>query len=187
MGAAEILLLGVGLSMDAFAAALCKGIAMERIDVRHTFTIGIFFGGFQALMPCMGWILGSGMRDYIVNIDHWIAFALLAFIGGKMIYDSVCDNKAEVTVSSKADIRELTFLAVATSIDALAVGVTLSFLNVSVVFASLIIGSVTFMLSCVGVCTGYIFGSRFEKHASIAGGIILILIGLKILAEHTIN
>ena len=186
MGVAEIILLAVGLSMDAFTAALCKGIAMKKWNAGYTVIIGGFFGAAQALMPVIGWFLGSNMKEYISAFDHWIAFLLLGYIGGKMIYDAFLDKKPEVILTNNADIKEILILSAATSIDALAAGITLAFLNVNIVMAVIIIGCTTFMLSCVGVCTGYLFGSKFEKHSSVIGGSILILIGIKTLIEHLI-
>lgn len=184
MSVAEIILLGVGLSIDAFAAALCKGIAMKKWNAGYPLIIGGFFGAAQALMPIIGWFLGNNLRKYISAFDHWIAFVLLGYIGGKMIYDTLIDNKPEITLMDNVDFKEIFILSVATSIDALAVGVTLAFLNVNIILSVLIIGFTTFMLSCVGVSTGYLFGSKFEKQSSVTGGLILILIGVKILIQH---
>ena len=161
MGFTELFLIGVGLSMDAFAVSVCKGLNMHgKLNWRDTGLLALFFGGFQALMPFVGWALGRGFEQYITSIDHWIAFGLLAFIG------------------------ELTRLAIATSIDALAVGITFAFLGVNIVSAISIIGCTTFVLSGVGVMVGHRFGLRYKKKAEIAGGVILIFIGLKILLEH---
>ncbi len=187
MGIAGIILLGVGLSMDAFAASLCKGISMKKWSPLYTAIISCCFGAAQMLMPLLGWFIGDRMREYISAFDHWIAFALLSYIGGKMIYDSCCDNSPEIKLSDSLDLKELVFLSAATSIDALAAGVTLAFLNINVIASSLVIGCTTFLISYVGVCTGYLFGAKFEKYASIAGGIILILIGLNILVKHTVG
>lgn len=210
MGFVELFLTGVGLSMDAFAVAICKGLGMSRICWRDALVIALFFGGFQALMPLVGWAAGSLLADCITAVDHWIAFGLLVFIGGKMLWDAfregdsehACDrNRASrphcgdsdcadlaaadsVSVASSLDYRELVMLAVATSIDALAVGITLAFLGVNIWMAVAVIGATTFALSLVGVLIGHQFGSRFEKPATIAGGIVLILIGVKILLEH---
>lgn len=187
MGFAELFLIGVGLSMDAFAVSVCKGLNMrEKINYKHAFIIALFFGGFQALMPAIGYFLGRNFEKYITAFDHWIAFGLLAFIGIKMIIDAVkewnCEDKAED--SDKLDIKELFMLAVATSIDALAVGITFAFLQVSIGAAVSIIGVTTFVLSIVGVVIGNKFGSKYKSKAELAGGIILVLIGLKILLEH---
>lgn len=187
MGLFEILMIGVGLSMDAFAASICKGLNMRRLNVKNMLIIGLFFGGFQALMPAVGWILGKQFEVYITSVDHWVAFALLAFIGGKMIYD-VFGEKEEDEYGEKTDrldMKEVLTLAVATSIDALAVGITFAFLQVEILKAVSVIGVTTFVLSIIGVAVGHMFGSKYEKKATLAGGIILILIGLKILLEHT--
>lgn len=187
MGFAELFLIGVGLSMDAFAVSVCKGLNMrEKINYKHAFIIALFFGGFQALMPAIGYFLGRNFEKYITAFDHWIAFGLLAFIGIKMMIDAVkewnCEDKAED--NDRLDIKELFMLAVATSIDALAVGITFAFLQVSIGAAVSIIGVTTFVLSIVGVVIGNKFGSRYKSKAELAGGIILVLIGLKILLEH---
>ncbi len=192
MGVVEIFLVGVGLSMDAFAVAVCKGLGMRRINWRHAFVIALFFGGFQGLMPLIGWALGTQFAALITPIDHWIAFILLAFIGGKMLKDAFgeeggCDEDCGCACEDaepKLDLKELVILAVATSIDALAVGITLAFLNVNIWLAVALIGVTTFVLSFIGVAIGNQFGSRFEKPATIVGGVVLILIGLKILLEH---
>ena len=177
----ELVLIGVGLSMDAFAVALCKGLSMRRINYAHAAVIALFFGVFQAVMPLIGWVLGTQFARYITSVDHWIAFALLGYIGGKMIWDAFHEAPES---ESTLNLRELLMLAVATSIDALAVGITFAFLKVSIVPAVLIIGSITFVLSVVGVAVGNRFGTRFQKKAEIAGGTVLVLIGLKILLEH---
>lgn len=190
MGFVETFLIGVGLSMDAFAVAVCKGLGMKKINWRHTLIIALFFGGFQALMPLLGWALGTQFASYITPIDHWIAFGLLAFIGGKMLIDAFkgeggCDEACGCGEDEpRLDIKELVMLAVATSIDALAVGITFAFFGVNIWLAILIIGVTTFVLSFAGVAIGNQFGSRFEKPATIAGGVVLTLIGVKILVEH---
>ncbi len=186
MGIVELLLIAVGLSMDAFAVAVCKGLCMKRLDARQAVVIALFFGGFQGLMPLAGWALGTQFERYITPVDHWIAFALLAVIGSKMLWDSFREDGGEVScsVDGKLDLRELTMLAVATSIDALAVGITFAFLKVDIVSSVAAIGVVTFALSLVGVAVGHRFGARYEKAATVTGGIVLILIGLKILLEH---
>lgn len=182
----ELALIGVGLAMDAFAVSICKGLGMTKVKKKNAFIIGLFFGGFQALMPFLGWALGKSFEKYIVQIDHWIAFILLVFIGGKMVYE-VINPSEEDTVTVKdtpLDLKELLILAIATSIDALAVGVTFAFLNYPILEAISIIGILTFIISVVGVYIGNYFGSRFKKRAELASGVILILIGLKILLEH---
>lgn len=183
MGFQEIFLIGIGLSMDAFAVALCKGLNMKKVNYVHTVIIALFFGGFQAIMPYLGWVLGKQFEDYIVSVDHWIAFGLLLYIGGKMIYEAF-HGEEEEEEDDKLDLKELTIMAIATSIDALAVGITLAFLQVNIISSITIIGITTFCLSIVGVLIGNRFGMRFKSKAEIAGGVILILIGTKILLEH---
>lgn len=184
----ELFLIGVGLSMDAFAVSVCKGLAMDKINKKQALVIGLYFGGFQALMPFLGWLLGVRFQRYIVSIDHWVAFALLAFIGGKMIWEAVRGGEEGETgpKDQPLDHREMLVMAVATSIDALAVGITFAFLKVSIAEAVAIIGCTTFALSIVGVAVGNFFGSRYKKKAEILGGVILILIGSKILLEHLV-
>ena len=175
----ELFLIGVGLSMDAFAVSVCKGLGMEKINKKHAFLIGLYFGGFQALMPFLGWALGIRFQKYITSVDHWIAFFLLLFIGGKMVIEAVRDKDVQ-EIGAKdlpLDHKEMLILAVATSI-------TFAFLNVSIMEACLIIGCTTFVLSIIGVVVGNFFGTRYKKKAEIAGGVILMLIGLKILLEH---
>ena len=187
MGYLELLLIGVGLAMDAFAVSICKGLNMKTINKKHCFIIALFFGGFQALM-----LAGIQFEHYIKAFDHWIAFVLLVVIGGHMVVevlrgedeeDEVCLCAAEAS-EEHLDIKELFLLAIATSIDALAVGVTFAFLQVNIVPAIIIIGSVTFVISAAGVFIGNIFGSKYKSRAELAGGIILILLGIKILLEH---
>lgn len=181
----EILLIGVGLSMDAFAVAICKGLNMRKVNKAYCFMIALFFGGFQAFMPLLGWILGRQFEKYITAVDHWIAFGLLVFLGGKMVLDARKEEpEEEVKMDCKLDIKELFLLSIATSIDALAVGITFAFLNVSILPAVTLIGCTTFLLSVVGVFIGNIFGSKYKSKAELLGGVILILIGLKILLEH---
>lgn len=182
----EIFLIGVGLSMDAFAVAVCKGLNMKKINYLHTVIIALFFGAFQAIMPLLGWFLGKQFEAYITSIDHWIAFILLGIIGGKMVYEAITEKEEEAVADTeeKLDIKELFLLAVATSIDALAVGITFAFLKVDITFSICVIGTTTFVLSCVGVAIGNIFGAKYQAKAELAGGIILVLIGLKILLEH---
>ena len=187
MGFVELFLIGVGLSMDAFAVSICKGLGMKRLNMGQALVIGLFFGGFQALMPFIGWALGSQFQDLISPIDHWVAFILLAIIGGKMLVEAIRggdEESADEPADAKLDLKELFVLAVATSIDALAVGITFAFLGVNIVEAISIIGATTFVLSVAGVGVGHVFGARYEKGATIAGGIVLILIGCKILLEH---
>ena len=173
--------------MDAFAVSLCKGLGMRKMNYKNAFIISLFFGGFQALMPLVGWLLGTGFEQYITSFDHWIAFVLLAFIGGKMIFDVIKPGDEDVGYEESLKIKELFVLAIATSIDALAVGITFAFLRVSIIPAILIIGCTTFLISFAGVAIGNKFGTKFEKKAQLAGGIVLILIGVKILIEHLLG
>lgn len=186
VGFVELFLIGVGLSMDAFAVSICKGLGMSRLNMRQAAVISLFFGGFQALMPLIGWALGSQLTDFITSIDHWIAFGLLAFVGGKMLWDAFHEDDEDegVQTDEKLDLKELLMLAIATSIDALAVGITFAFLQVAIVPSITIIGLTTFVISFAGVAVGHFFGARFEKPATIVGGVVLILIGVKILLEH---
>ena len=178
----ELFLIGVGLSMDAFAVSVCKGLGMEKINKKHAFLIGLYFGGFQALMPALGYLLGSQFESMITQIDHWIAFVLLGIIGSSMIKESREDEEEEVSASF--DVKTMLALAVATSIDALAVGVTFAFLHVNIVWAVTFIGCTTFVLSAIGVKAGNVFGMKYKSRAELAGGVILILMGIKILLEH---
>lgn len=186
MGIVELLLIAVGLSMDAFAVSICKGLGMRKVNLKVAFVLALFFGGFQALMPLIGWALGSQFLWLISPIDHWIAFVLLAVIGGKMLWEALHDEEGEDDgkPADKIDLGEFFILAVATSIDALAVGISFAALAVDIVPSILIIGVVTFCFTIAGVFVGNFFGSRYEKPASIVGGVVLILIGLKILLEH---
>ncbi len=177
----ELILIAVGLSMDAFAVAVCKGLAMPKINYKQAGIIALFFGGFQGLMPLIGWLLGTGFEKYITPIDHWVAFILLAFIGGKMVVEAA---RGEEEDCGCFNIKELLVLAIATSIDALAVGITFAFLRVSIIPSVSLIGVITLALSFIGVMIGHFFGSKFKKTAELSGGVILILIGLKILLEH---
>lgn len=182
----EFLLIGIGLSMDAFAVAICKGLAMRKVNKKQAVVIGLFFGGFQALMPFTGWALGIQFQSYITSIDHWIAFVLLCFIGGKMIVEALRPEKEEEVevMDPPLDIKEMFLLAVATSIDALAVGITFAFLDYPIGEAITIIGITTFTISIVGVYVGNFFGNRYKNKAEFAGGLILVLLGIKILLEH---
>lgn len=184
MGFVELFLIGVGLSMDALAVSVCKGLGMRKVNRGHAAVIALFFGGFQALMPFIGWVLGIRFERYITECDHWIAFGLLLIIGGKMIWDVVRGEEEEVTSNDNLDFKELLVLAIATSIDALAVGISFAFLEVNIGGAVAIIGATTFLLSYAGVFIGNKFGNKYQNKATLAGGIILILIGLKILLEH---
>ncbi len=184
MGFFELLMIGIGLSADAFSVSVCKGLNMRKLNLGHAYIIALFFGGFQALMPLIGYFLGSGFSKYIESFDHWIAFVLLLFIGGKMIFDALHEKDDNEETEYSLKIGELFMLAIATSIDALAVGITFAFLEVSIFFAILIIGVTTFALSLGGVIIGNRFGAKYKNKAEIAGGVILILIGTKILLEH---
>lgn len=183
----ELFLMGVGLSMDAFAVSICKGLGMRKVDKKQALVIGLFFGGFQALMPFIGWLLGSQFEQYITSIDHWIAFILLGFIGGKMMIEAVREwNEEEVVdvMDAPIDHKNMLVLAVATSIDALTVGITFAFLGTPIVEAITIIGITTMVISIAGVVVGNFFGSRYKSKAEFIGGLILVLLGLKILLEH---
>lgn len=178
----DIFLIGVALSMDAFAVSICKGLSVKKVSAKHVLTVGVYFGGFQALMPALGFLLGYKFESFITNIDHWIAFVLLALIGGNMIREALGDDDEHE--NDDFSFKAMLPLAVATSIDALAVGISFAFLGVDIVTAALLIGATTFVLSGVGIFVGNIFGSRYKTKAELAGGVVLILIGLKILLEH---
>ena len=182
MGLLEILFLGIALSMDAFAVSVCKGLSMKKMQWKKVAVIALYFGAFQALMPIIGYFLGAAFRDIVESVDHWIAFFLLALIGIKMIWDAL--HPEENAQTDKTDAKTMLLLAVATSIDALAVGITFAFLKTNILLAAFLIGMTTFVISFCGVKIGNRFGDRFEKHAALLGGVILILIGLKILLEH---
>ena len=192
---AELLLIAVGLSMDAFAVSVCKGLSLRKVQWRHMITAGLWFGVFQAAMPLLGYLLGINFRSFIESIDHWIAFTLLALIGFNMIREALSEddednndednNDDDNEKSASFGYKVMLPLAVATSIDAFAVGITFSFLNEAIIPAVLTIGATTFLFSAAGVIIGNMFGTRFRSKAEIAGGIVLILIGLKILLEHT--
>ena len=178
----DIFLIGVALSMDAFAVSICKGLSVNKVEPKHLLTCGIYFGGFQAIMPLIGFLLGFKFEKLIVSVDHWIAFILLALIGGNMIKEALSGDEEEENASFS--FRTMIPLAVATSIDALAVGISFAFLGVDIVEAAVLIGITTFVLSGVGVYVGNIFGAKYKSKAEIVGGVVLILIGLKILLEH---
>lgn len=182
MSLLELFIIAVGLSMDAFAVSVCKGLSMCRMSWKNAVIVGLYFGGFQAMMPALGYLLGSQFKDAIVNIDHWIAFILLSVIGFNMIREAL--NKEEESCDASLDFANMLMLAVATSIDALAVGVTFAFLQVSIAPAVSFIGATTFVLSIVGVKVGNAFGCRYKAKAEFAGGAILVLMGIKILIEH---
>ena len=182
MSFVDIFLIAVALSMDAFAVSICKGLSVQKVQAKHMLTAGAYFGAFQALMPLIGFLLGFKLEHFIQSIDHWIAFVLLAIIGGNMIKEAL--GKDEEEHDASFSFKAMLPLAVATSIDALAVGISFAFLAVDIVKAALLIGATTFVLSAVGVWVGNAFGSRYKSKAELAGGIVLILIGLKILLEH---
>ena len=182
MSIVELFILAVGLSMDAFAVSICKGLSLGKIKHKHMCIAGAWFGGFQALMPAIGYILGAQFQEAIASIDHWIAFVLLALIGGNMIHEALDNDEEEAAAS--LDVKTMFLLAVATSIDALAIGITFAFLKVSIIPAVCFIGIVTFIISFAGVKIGNVFGARYKNKAEIVGGVILILLGLKILLEH---
>ncbi len=179
----ELFLIAVGLSMDAFAVSVCKGLSVQKPKANHYLIVGLWFGGFQALMPTLGYLLGSTFEQYITSFDHWIAFILLIFIGGNMIRESL--SKDEEKTDADFGFKSMLPLAVATSIDALAVGVTFALLPEVNIFAAVgFIGATTFILSAIGLKVGNIFGTKYKSKAELAGGIILILMGIKILLEH---
>ena len=178
MGFIELLLIAVGLSMDAFAVSVCKGLSVKKVGVKHAALAGLYFGGFQFLMPVIGYLLGFRFESVIESIDHWVAFVLLAFIGGNMIKESF--GKAE-ELNDDFGVKTMLLMAIATSIDALAVGITFAFLEVQILPAAGLIGVTTFLLSFVGIYIGNAFGIRYKSRAELAGGIILVVIGVKIL------
>ncbi|MDD3363078.1 MAG: manganese efflux pump MntP family protein [Hespellia sp.] len=193
MGIIEIILLAVGLSMDAFAVSICKGLAMPKINFKNAAVCGVWFGGFQALMPMIGYLLGAQFAHYITAITPWIAFVLLLIIGGNMIREACSKCDCEENPDPKLDVKTMFIMAVATSIDALAIGVTFAMVPVRMVavwstllntiLAVIVIGITTFIISCAGVKVGNVFGTKYEKRAELAGGIILVCLGLKILLQ----
>lgn len=191
MGIVELLLLAIGLSMDAFAVSVCKGLAMRNVDLKSACICGVWFGGFQAVMPFIGYLLGSNFERYINAIAPWIAFTLLVLIGGNMVREALADDDEHE--SADLDVKTMFLMAVATSIDALAIGITFAcvpvrIFNTSVftntIFGVVLIGVTTFLISCSGVKIGNVFGTKYKTKAEIAGGVILIAIGAKILLEH---
>jgi len=182
MGIIELLIIALSLSMDAFAVAVCKGLANKTVRKRELIITGLWFGGFQALMPTIGYLLGKQFEQYITAVDHWIAFLLLGLIGGNMIKEAL--SKEEESVNASFCCKAMFPLAIATSIDALAVGVTFAFLKVNILLAVLLIGITTFLCSAAGVKIGNVFGAKYKSKAELAGGIVLVLMGLKILIEH---
>jgi putative Mn2+ efflux pump MntP len=186
MRVTEVLFIALALAMDAFAVSIASGATMKKLEVRNAFKMGLFFGGFQTLMPVIGWFAGAGMKDYISGWDHWLAFGLLTFVGGKMIWEALRMKEAEECAAKDCpfDTGVLLLLSIATSIDALAVGITFSMLGVPIVMPVLVIGIVTFCLSAFGVRLGVKGGSYFENKIEILGGLILLAIGAKILFSH---
>lgn len=181
MGIFELLLLSIGLGMDAFAVAVCKGISMKKIIWKKAIIIGLYFGFFQAFMPVIGFALGTTFESFITNIDHWVAFALLTIIGSNMIKEAFSQ---EESTNDDTSFKVMIILAIATSIDALTVGITFAFLEVNLLLAVSLIGIITFILSVIGTKIGNRFGIKYKNKAEIIGGIILILLGIKILLEH---
>ena len=181
MGILALSLVALGLAMDAFSVAICKGLAMKKMELKKSVIIGLYFGAFQGIMPIIGYLLGSSFSEKIVEYDHWIAFGLLMLIGINMIREAF-DKDEEV--NDKVDFKSMIWLAIATSIDALTVGVTFSFLEVNVWFAALLIGITTYVLSVLGVMIGSKFGAKYKAGAEATGGVILILMGVKILLKH---
>ena len=178
----DLFLIAVALSMDAFAVSICKGLSVPKVQPRHALTAGLYFGGFQGLMPLIGFLLGFKFERFITNVDHWIAFGLLAVIGANMIREALSGEEEELNASFS--FRTMLPLAVATSIDALAVGISFAFLNVNIVSAAVLIAATTFVLSGAGVYVGSVFGAKYKAKAEVVGGVVLIGIGLKILLEH---
>ena len=183
MSLAELFVIAVGLSMDAFAVSVCKGLSVQQMKLSHALTCGVYFGGFQGLMPLIGYLLGSQFEEAIVSIDHWVAFVLLGLIGLNMIKESREDECEACSMDCSFDVKAMIPLAIATSIDALAVGVSFAFMQVNIAWAVLFIGVITFTLSAIGVKVGSIFGSKYKSKAELAGGLVLVAIGLKILLE----
>lgn len=178
----EIFLIGIGLSMDAFAVSICKGLSVGKVNGRHMLTAGLWFGGFQALMPLIGYLLGSTFEQYVTSIDHWIAFILLSIIGANMIKESFYKDSEKQNASFS--FMSMLMVAVATSIDALAVGITFAFLQVNIWLAIAIIGCTTFVISAAGIKIGSVFGAKYKAKAEFFGGAVLICLGIKILVEH---
>ena len=186
MGLGELLILAIGVSMDALAVAICKGLSLPKLKLRHCLIVGTWFGVFQALMPTIGWLLGSVFADLVYAVDHWIAFVLLAIIGGNMLRESLSKDEEDECSECNCSLAvgAMFMLAVATSIDALAVGVTLALLDVNILAVVLSIGLCTFIISALGVKVGNVFGAKFKSKAEFLGGAVLVLMGLKILLEH---
>ncbi len=176
----DLLLLSIGLAMDAFAVSICKGLSIQTLKLRHPLTVGLWFGGFQVLMPLLGWLLGSRFATMVDNIDHWVAFILLAFIGGHMVKES---REAGEEADPSLGFRVMLPLAVATSIDALAIGVTFSFLDVNLWVALTTVGVTSFLISGLGMVVGHKFGTKYKSGAELLGGVVLILIGTRLLLD----
>lgn len=181
----ELFIIAVGLSMDAFAVSICKGLSVKKLRPKHAVIAGLYFGGFQFAMPLVGYFLGIQFKQFIISIDHWIAFVLLGFIGANMIREAF--SKDDEELNDKFNVKTMVPLAIATSIDALAVGVTFACLDVSIVSAVSFIGMTTFILSAIGIKIGNVFGARYKSKAELAGGIVLVLMGIKILVEHLVT
>lgn len=181
MGLWELILIAIGLSMDAFAVSVCKGLSVEKIRPKHVLLAGLYFGGFQGLMPILGWLLGSQFQSLIESVDHWVAFGLLLLIGLSMIREACGKNEEQ---NDDFGFKTMLLLAIATSIDALAVGISFACLQVSILPSAGLIAVTTFLLSGAGICIGNVFGMKYKSKAEFAGGVILILIGVKILLEH---
>ena len=182
MGIFDLVVIAIGLSMDAFAVSICKGLSVKKVQLKHVITAGAYFGGFQALMPLIGYMLGNQFESMITSVDHWIAFVLLGIIGGNMVREALSgDNDVQ---NDSFSFKTMFPLAIATSIDALAIGVTFAFLKVNIIPAVLLIGVITFGFSAVGIKIGNAFGTKYKSKAELAGGLILILLGIKILIEH---
>lgn len=184
MTIAEILIIAVGVAMDAFAVSICKGLSVRTVGASHFLKVGLWFGGFQALMPVIGYYAGTAFSDAVCSVDHWIAFILLGIIGGNMIREAFSGD--EEHADSDFSFRTMLAMAVATSVDALAIGVSFAFLRVSIWMAVAFIGIITAVFSMVGLKIGNVFGSRYKSYAELAGGVILVLMGVKILIEHTL-
>lgn len=183
MSVLEIAIIGIGLAMDAFAVSICKGLAMKKMSYQKAFIIALFFGGFQALMPALGYVLGTAFASKIAAIDHWIAFILLGLIGINMIKEALGKDDDEC-LDDTLHFGNLIMLAIATSVDALAVGITFAFFNVSIVLSTTIIGVITFIICVIGVKVGNVFGEKYKSKAELTGGILLIIMGCKILLDH---
>ena len=182
MGIIEIVLIGLSLAMDAFAVSICKGLSMKKMNWKSAIIISLYFGIFQAFMPVVSYFLGSTFESYVTNIDHWIAFILLSLIGGNMIKESF--DSEDKKKNDKIDFKTMIALAIATSIDALAIGITFAFFEVNLLLSISIIGIITFLLSIIGVKIGNKFGDKYQNKAEFVGGLILVLLGIKILLEH---